>query len=119
MPRRRLFHPKADPHASRADWFSGIEGIVAEVDHATASVKVLIPVMDEHHVHDEWVPVLTPFVGPPGYGAVSLPAPGSEVVLFSRGNEGVSLFCLPRFNEDYLPPAEFQDSSRGLKTDTA
>ena len=116
---RRLLSDRRRAHASRDDWFSGVEGIVAEVDHSTASVKVIIPALDENRLHDEWVPVLTPFVGPPGYGAVSLPAPGSEVVLFSRGNEGFSLFCLPRFNEDYTPPAEFSDGSRGLKTDTA
>jgi hypothetical protein len=69
-------------------------------------------------VHDEWVPVLTPFAGPDGYGAAFMPALGSEVVLFSEGNEGLSLFCLPRFNEDYKPPEEAADGSRVIKSDT-
>lgn len=34
-------------------------------------------------------------------------------------NEGATLFYLPRYNEDYRPPAEFADGSRGLKCDSA
>jgi hypothetical protein len=103
-------------HAARDDWFSGVEGIVVETDPTTYCVKVIIPSVDEEMVFDDWVPVLTPFAGPPGYGAAFMPAPGSEVVLFSRGNEGLSLFAVSRFNEEYLPPAEAADGSHVLKT---
>jgi Type VI secretion system/phage-baseplate injector OB domain len=106
-----------EAHASRRDWFNAIEGIVAETDPVTMSVKVTIPVLDEHTVFDEWIPVLTPFVGPEGYGACFLPAVGSEVILFSRGNEGLSLYALSRFNEGRDVPAEFRDGSRGLKSE--
>ena len=107
-------------HESRDDWFSGIEGIVAEVDSTTYSVKVVITSIDEEMIFDEWVPVLTPYVGTPGYGLAFMPEVGSEVALFSRGNEGRSLFAVSRYSEeDYLPPTESHDGSLVLKTPRA
>lgn len=104
-------------HASREDWFNGVEAVVVERDTAAMAVKVVIPAIDEKRVYDEWVSLLTPFAGPSGYGACFMPGEGAEVVLFSRFNEGLTLYAVPRFNEEFLPPAEFADGSHGLKTD--
>jgi hypothetical protein len=120
MPQRysQLARQQVTDHEDREDWFSGVAAIVAEADPATMSVKCVIPEIDEHRVHDEWIPVLTPFVGKPGYGAAFIPALGSEVVLFSWGSEGLTLYAIPRFNELYTAPPEFADGSRGCKCDT-
>ncbi|HEY9286242.1 MAG TPA: hypothetical protein VIP46_22515 [Pyrinomonadaceae bacterium] len=117
-PYRSFVNSRSKEHENRADWFSAVEGIVAEVDDATHAIKVVIPAIDENLIHDEWVDALMPWVGPDGYGPVNLPAIGSEVILFSRLNEGHSLFYLSRYNENFRPPAEFADGSRGLKVDT-
>lgn len=116
---RDLILSKRDLSDERDDWFSGIEGTVVETDPSTFSVKVLIPVIDEEVTYDEWVPLLTPYCGPPGYGHALMPEPGSEVVLFSRGNEGLSLFAISRFNEEYTPPDEALDGTHVLKTPRA
>lgn len=113
----KIFGDKRRAHAAREDWFSAVEAIVAEVDPRTMAVKVIIPSIDEDRVHDEWVDALMPWVGPDGYGPAHLPAIGSEVILFSRLNEGVTLFYLSKYNEDFRPPAEFADGARGLKTE--
>ncbi|HEX8336898.1 MAG TPA: hypothetical protein VF621_09210, partial [Pyrinomonadaceae bacterium] len=120
MPRgyRDIINNRSKTHTAREDWFAGVEGIVAERDAATMAVKVIIPSIDESYVHDEWVDALAPWVGPDGYGPAHLPALGSEVVLFSRMNEGATLFYLARYNEDFRPPAEFADGSRGCKCDS-
>lgn len=104
-------------HAGRLDWFNCVEGIVAEVHPATLEVKAVIPALDENLVHDVWIPPLVSWVGPPGYGPFHTPALGSEVILFSRLNEGSTLFYLSRFNEEFTPPAEAADGSRGFKSD--
>ncbi|HEV2764750.1 MAG TPA: hypothetical protein VGV38_17350 [Pyrinomonadaceae bacterium] len=104
-------------HDSRGDWFNCVEATVAEVNFETLEVKVIIPAIDENLVHNVWIPQLVPWVGPPGYGPFCAPAVGSEVVLMSRLNEGVSLFYLSRYNEDFTPPAESADGSRGFKSD--
>lgn len=113
-----LINPRSRVHEERADWFNAVEGIVAETDPATLAVKVIIPSIDEDRVHDEWVEALVSWVGPDGYGPAALPEIGAEVILFSRLNEGVNLFYLARYNEDFHPPAEFADGSRGCKCDT-
>lgn len=120
MPRsyRDIISDRSKAHTAREDWFNCVEGIVAERDATTMAVKVVIPSIDESFVHDEWVDALVPWVGPDGYGPAHLPALGSEVILFSRMNEGATLFYLPRYNEEYRPPAEFADGSRGCKCDS-
>ena len=105
-------------HDERADWFNAVSALVAECDLETLAVKVIIPVLDENEVHDEWVTPLVAWVGKDGYGPVNPPALGSEVVLFSEMNDGETLFYLSRYNEDYRVPSEFADGARGLKTDT-
>lgn len=114
---KQLTNDRSREHEQRLDWFNALEGIVVEQDPAQAAVKVIVPAIDETEVLDDWVPVLFSWVGPPGYGAFGLPEIGSEVILFSRMNEGSLLFCLSRYNEDFMPPAEFADGQRGLKTD--
>lgn len=110
---------KSKAHAEREDWFAGIEGRVVEVDHETFSVKVILDSIDEGMFFDAWVPVLTPYVGTDGNGMAFMPEVGSEVVLFSRGNEGLNLFAIPRFNEEFRPPQESLDGSLVIKTPRA
>jgi hypothetical protein len=109
---------RARAHDERADWFNAVSALVAECDLETLEIKVIIPVLDENEVHDEWVTPLVAWVGADGYGPVNPPALGSEVVLFSEMNDGETLFYLSRYNEDYRVPVEFADGARGLKTDT-
>jgi hypothetical protein len=110
---------KRETHEQRADWFAGIEGHVVKVDSETFSVKVLIDSVDAEMYYDVWVPVLTPYAGGDGYGMAFMPAVGSEVVLFSRGNEGLNLFAISRFNEERRPPQESRDGSLVIKTPRA
>lgn len=103
----------------REDWMVAVEGIVADTADPLSQhrVKVIIPVIDENVVYDEWVTALMPWVGPAGYGPVHLPEPGTEVVLFGRLGQKHTLFYVSRYNEDILPPD--LGGARGLKTDTA
>ncbi|MGH9941502.1 MAG: phage baseplate assembly protein V [Pyrinomonadaceae bacterium] len=105
---------------SRDDWMVAVEAIVADTNDPESQhrIKVIIPVIDENRVHNEWVTALVPWVGPAGYGPAHLPTIGTEVVLFGRLGQKHSLFYLSRFNEDFLVPVEFADDSRGLKCDT-
>ncbi len=103
----------------REDWMVGVEGIVAvnEDPEGQHRIKVVIPLIDENVVYDEWVVALVPWVGPDGYGPVHTPEIGSEVVMFGRLGERHELFYVSRFNEDFKTPTEFADGSRGLKCD--
>ena len=112
-----LLRNRRRAHDERSDWFNCVEAIVGEVNSETLEVKVIIPALDENLVHDEWVPQLVPWVGPSGYGPFNAPEVGSEVVLFSRLNEGSTLFYLSRYNEEFTPPSEGADGSRGFKSD--
>jgi hypothetical protein len=104
----------------RNDWMTGVEGIVAinEDPERMHRIKVIIPVINESQIYDEWVSALLPWVGTDGYGPVNLPALNSEVVLFGRLAEKHNLYYLSRYNEDFHTPAEF-DGARGMKTETA
>ncbi|PYS88967.1 MAG: hypothetical protein DMF64_18865 [Acidobacteria bacterium] len=97
-----------------------VEGIVADTGDPEQMhrVRVVIPLIDESEVHDEWIPALVPWVGANHYGPVHLPEIGSEVLLFGRLGQKHTLFYLSRFNEDFNVPGEFADRSRGLKCDT-
>ena len=115
----RKVNNRSRAHDERADWFSAVAATVVECDPETLAVKVIIPVLDENDVYDEWVTPLVGWVGTDGYGPVNPPAIGSEVVLFSELNDGETLFYLSRYNEEYRVPGEFSDGARGLKTETA
>lgn len=97
--------------------FVGEFGIVAEVDHRTLRVKVIIPAIDENLVHDDWVTPLVAWTGKPGYGPVNAPQLGSEVALFGRFGDTLTLFYLSRYNEDFQVPSEFPEGVRGLRTE--
>lgn len=120
--RRKLFDHiggKRNTGDIREDWMVAVEGIVVvnEDPEGQHRIKVVIPVIDEAVMFDEWVTALIPWVGPDGYGPVNAPELGSEVVLFGRLAEKHNLFYLARYNEDFRVAAEFADGARGLKTD--
>lgn len=93
-------------------------GIVHEVDPRTLAVKAVIPSIDPDRVHDRWVVQMTPWVGAPGYGPVFAPEVGSEVLIFGRFGDTLTLFYTSRYNERYTLPEEFADGARGCKCDT-
>ncbi len=111
---------KAHTGDIREDWMVAVEGIVVVNDDPEGQhrIKVVIPLIDESVMYDDWVAALMPWVGPDGYGPMHQPALGSEVVLFGRLGEKQNLFYISRFNEDFKTPTGF-DGARGLKTDTA
>ena len=94
-------------------------GTVHEVDPATLAIKALIPGIDPTRPHDEWIHQMSPWAGKPGYGPAFAPAVGSEVLITGRFGGVYTLYYLSRFNTRYTVPDEFQDGSRGLKTETA
>jgi hypothetical protein len=101
-------------------WLLGLEALVADVSDLEGMhrIRVTIPSIDEAAVHDEWIPAMTTWVGPAGYGPVNLPELMSEVLLFGRLGQKHSLFYLSRYGEDTTIPGEFVgDNARGLKTD--
>lgn len=98
----------------------GVPAVVAEVgdDEYLHAVKVVIDDIDPNEVQDLWVPSLAVCVGGPGYGSHHRARPGQEVLLFGIKGEGHTLFYLPRYNETYTRPTEFDDGSDGFKWDT-
>jgi len=101
-------------------WVIAVAGIVADVQDPEGlhRIRVIIPDISEDFIHDEWLPVMMPWVGADGYGPVHLPELNSEVLIFGRKGQKHTCFCLPVYNETFTPPVEFADSSRGLKADT-
>ncbi len=97
-----------------------LEAIVAVNDDPEHQhrVKVIIPTIDEEHVHDVWVRRLCLFTGAQGYGDFHPPERGNEVVLFGRLGQKHNLFYLSVFNEDFVVPADFRSPTvRGIRTD--
>lgn len=117
MPKR--LHERVRAAGSSDAGMFPIEAIVAVNDDPERQhrIKVIIPVIDETTVHDEWVRALVPWVGAAGFGHVGMPEVGSEVLLLGRLGERHNLFYAQMFNEDFLTPAEFSDGSRGFKND--
>jgi len=113
---RNLFQMLGDDGAdSDGDdrWMIAVEAIVAENEDPEHQhrIKVIIPLLDENNVRDEWVRQMGCYVGGPGYGSFLLPAIGSEVVLFGRLGQKYNLFYMSVYNEDYVVPADFRDTS--------
>jgi len=97
-----------------------LEALVAENDDPEfqCRIKVIIPSIDEDHVHDVWVRRITLFSGPEGYGDFHPPGKGSEVVLFGRMGQRYNLFYAPVYNETHVAPADFRSTTvRGIRTD--
>src|SRR5258708_25105031 len=112
---RNLFQMLGDDGAdSDGDdrWMIAVEAIVAENEDPEHQhrIKVIIPLLDENNVRDEWVRQMGCYVGGPGYGSFLLPAIGSEVVLFGRLGQKYNLFYMSVYNEDYIVPADFSSS---------
>ena len=101
-------------------WFTCVPGIVVSTadPEGRHRIQCLIPDISEEIVHAEWIEPLMPWVGTDGYGPSHLPAVESEVLLFGMKGEKYTLFYLSRYNENFRPPAEFADRSRGCKCDT-
>jgi hypothetical protein len=106
--------------SNQDSWVMALAGIVADVEDPEGlhRLRAIIPAISEDYIHDEWMPVMMPWVGPDGYGPAHLPELNTEVLIFGRYGQKHSLFCLPLYDETHLPPAEFADGARGLKTDT-
>ena len=105
----------SDPEGELAGRFIAIEGIVAENEDPEHQhrIKVIIPLLDEYRVRDEWVRQAGCYVGGPGFGSFYMPPIGSEVVLFGRLGQKYNLYYLSVYNEDFRVPADFPDSSDG------
>ncbi len=92
--------------------------VVHEVDMETLSIKAIIPALDPDHVHDSWIRQQVAWVGSPGYGVVSAPAIGSEVLIGSRYGDVLNLYYVSVYNEVNTLPTEFSDGARGAKLET-
>ena len=110
MTRRLLQQTQRAAHKDIDDRLICVEAIVAENEDPEHQhrVKVIIPIMDEHQMRDEWVRPMVPYVGGVGFGSFFVPARGSEVVLFGRLGQKHNLFYLSVYNEDYPVPTDFQ-----------
>ena len=97
-------------NADHDDRLICVEAIVAVTEDPEHQhrIKVVIPMMDEERVRDEWVRPMVPYVGGPGFGSFFVPRSGSEVVLFGRLGQKHSLFYVSVYNEDHPVPADFQ-----------
>jgi len=91
------------------DRLIAVEAIVAvnEDPEKRHRIKVIITMMDENVIRDEWVRQMGCYVGGPGFGSFYLPAIGSEVVLFGRLGQKHNLFYMSVFNEDFIVPPDF------------
>ena len=93
------------------DRLIAVEAIVetTEDPEHMGRIKVVIPMMDENRVRDEWVRPMVPYVGGPGYGSFFVPRKGSEVLLFGRMGQKHTLFYTCVYNEDHPVPTDFQE----------
>lgn len=116
----RRIRQKQKGKADSANWFQGIYAIVAvnEDPEHMHRIKVIIPLIDENEVHDEWVRQMGSFAGSGGYGNFDIPKLGSPVILFSALGAGKELFYLCVYNEDNLVSGDFEDdTTRGVRSD--
>ncbi len=101
-------------------WFSGVEGIVANVDDTENQhrVQCVIPIINEDEIYPVWARRICFFVGSPGYGEFHPPTKGTEVVLFGRFGDSNSLFYAPIYNENFPVPTDFRSLAvRGVRID--
>jgi hypothetical protein len=116
-----LMGDKENTGVIRNDWMICVPGVVAvnEDPEHRHRIKVIIPVIDEHEVYDQWVNRLVWWAGAPGYGEFHIPALGSEVVLMGDRGQKHHLYYISRYNEDYLVPPDFWGpaDTRGFRTD--
>lgn len=106
--------------ARSENWFTCVPAIVADNDDPEHQhrIKVIIPLIDEEKVHDEWVRQMGGFAGSGGYGNFDIPKKGSEVVLFSEFGQGENLYYMCVYNEENDVPGDFPDETvRGLRSD--
>jgi hypothetical protein len=101
-------------------WVIAAAGRVADVEDPEGlhRIRAIIPDISEDYIHDEWIDVMMPWVGPDGYGPVHLPGLDTELLIFGRKGQKYTLFAIPIFNETHHPPTEFAEGARGLKTDS-
>jgi Type VI secretion system/phage-baseplate injector OB domain len=106
---------------TRTDWMIGMNAIVAKNDDPEHRhrIKVIIPSIDEHKIHDKWINRMVWWTGQPGYGDFHIPEINSEVLLFGRNSEKYHIFYVSRFNEEHLVPRDFwrPPDTRGFRTD--
>jgi uncharacterized protein involved in type VI secretion and phage assembly len=120
---RSLFQKLAQKQRETAqaeNWFTCVPAIVAINDDPEHQhrIKVIIPIIDEEQVHDEWVRQLGTHSGSGGYGSFYIPQVGQEVTLFSEFGQGENLFYLSVYNEDNDVPGDFADeTTKGVRSD--
>lgn len=90
-----------------------VEAIVAvnEDPEKRHRIKVVIPMMDENIIRDEWARQIGCYVGGPGFGSFFVPPIGSEVVLFGRLGQKHNLFYMSVYNEDFIVPPDFDSTA--------
>jgi Type VI secretion system/phage-baseplate injector OB domain len=116
----QLLAKKQREIAQSENWFQCVSATVAVNDdpHHLHRIKVIIPIIDEQTVHDEWVKQMGGFAGSGGYGNFEIPKLGSEVVLFSEFGQGENLYYQCVYNETNPVPGDFEDeTSRGVRSD--
>lgn len=108
-----LDHIDGKDARERDHWVTGIEAIVVvnEDPENQHRIKVVIPSIDENNINDKWVRQMGVHVLGPGYGSFFIPPIGSEVVLFGRLGEKHNLYFMSVYNEDYIVPPDFADST--------
>jgi hypothetical protein len=74
-------------------------------------IKVIIPIIDEEEVQDDWVRQKGGLAGSNGYGFFFVPAKGSLVVLSGEFGQGENLYYECVYSEVSLVPGDFPDES--------
>jgi hypothetical protein len=121
--RKSLFQQLAKKQreiARSQNWFQCVMAIVADNNDPDNQhrIKVIIPIIDQQKVQNEWVRQMGGFAGSGGYGNFDIPKMGSEVMLFSEFGQGENIFYLCVYNENNDVPGDFQDeTTRGLRSD--
>lgn len=74
-------------------------------------IKVIIPIIDEERVQEDWVRQKGGLAGSNGYGFFFVPAKGSLVVLSGEFGQGENLYYECVYSENSLVPGDFPDES--------
>ena len=62
-------------------------------------IKVIIPMIDEDVIFDEWLTMFAPCLGD-GFGFVAIPPVGSEVLLFGTFGQKYTFYCVSIYNDE-------------------
>lgn len=116
----RAINKKQRELVDNSNWFQCVPAIVAENEDPEHQhrIKVVIPLIDENLVHDEWIRQMGGFAGSGGYGNFDIPKIGAPVVLFSEFGQGENIYYQCVYNEVNRTPGDFEDETvRGVRSD--